>query len=75
MSDDRTPTPDENLGDAVSTGQSGASGGTLATDIGTRDELGAETDGDDGMTRVRKDDKRQPDTGTRSDHEGASTGE
>ena len=75
MSDDRSQTPDENLGDAVSTGQSGSSGGNLATDIGTRDDLDRETDGDDGMTRVRKDDKRQPETGTRSDHEGASTGE
>jgi len=74
MSDDRTPIPDDNLGDAVSTGQTGSSGGNLATDIGTRDDLDRETDGDDGMTRVRKDDKRQPETGTRSDFKGESDG-
>lgn len=62
----------ENKGNADATMQTGSSGGTVATDVGTRDELKRETEGDAGITRVTKQDKVQPDTGTRSDHRGAA---
>jgi hypothetical protein len=51
--------------------QSGRGGGSTATDVGTRDELQDADGGDHEPTRVTKKDKIQPDTGTRSDHEGA----
>jgi len=51
--------------------QSGASGGDIARDIGTRDEEKTATGSDPEPTRATKQDKLQPDTGTRSDHEGA----
>lgn len=70
--DTKAQIPAENEGDADATMQNGSSGGTVATDVGTRDELKRETEGDAGITRVTKQDKVQPDTGTRSDHEGAS---
>lgn len=69
---DTRPENPENSGDMAATMQSGSSGGGIATDVGTRDELKRETEGDAGITRVTKQDKIQPDTGTRSDHEGAN---
>ena len=64
--------PAKNQGDVDATMQTGSSGGTVATDVGTRDELKRETEGGAGITRVTKQDKVQPDTGTRSDHSGVS---
>ncbi len=52
-------------------GQSGAGGGNTAHDIGSRDEEKSARGGDPEPTRATKQDKPQPDTGTRSDHEGA----
>jgi hypothetical protein len=52
--------------------QSGSSGGTLATDVGSQDEEGSALGGDPEPTRVTKKDKVQPDTGTRADNEGAN---
>jgi len=52
----------------------GRSGGNVATDIGTRDEVRQAVDPSAGVTRVSKGDKVQPQIPTRSDHEGASTG-
>ena len=52
-------------------GQSGAGGGNTARDVGSRDEERTATGGDPEPTRVTKQDKIQPDTGTQSDHEGA----
>lgn len=46
------------------------SGGTLAQDVGTRDEERQVTE-DTGITRVEKRDKLQPNPGQRSDNEGA----
>ena len=51
--------------------QSGTSGGTTARDVGARDEEKGATGGDPEPTRVTKQDKVQPATNTRSDHEGA----
>lgn len=51
--------------------QSGASGGEMARDIAARDEEKAATGGDPKPSRATKQDKLQPDTGTRSDHKGA----
>lgn len=44
--------------------QSGAGGGNVARDIGSRDEERTATGGDPEPTRVTKQDKVQPDTGT-----------
>ena len=52
-------------------GQGGAAGGELARDVGSRDEEKSARGGDPDPTRVTKDDKVQPQTGTRSDNEGA----
>ena len=52
-------------------GFSGSAGGGIATDVGARDEEKSALDGDPMNTRVTKQDKVQPPTGTRSDHEGA----
>ena len=70
--DTKPPIEPKNSGDAAANMQTGSSGGSLATDIGTQDELKREIEGDTGITRVTKEDKVQPDTGTRSDHAGAS---
>lgn len=51
--------------------QSGSGGGNTARDIGSRDEEKAATGADPMPTRPTKQDKPQPDTATRSDHEGA----
>lgn len=51
--------------------QSGTGGGNIARDIGSRDEKRTATGGDPEPTRVTKQDKVQPDTGTQSDNEGA----
>ena len=51
--------------------ESGTSGGGTAQDVGSRDEEKTATGGDPQPTRVTKEDKVQPDTGTQSDHEGA----
>lgn len=48
--------------------QSGASGGTLATDVGSEDEEKTALGGEPEPTRVTKEDKVQPPTPTRSDH-------
>ena len=53
-------------------GQSGAAGGGTARDVGSQDEEKAAMGGDPEPTRVTKEDKVQPDTGTRSDNEGAN---
>ncbi|MEV5032637.1 hypothetical protein MRBLMC3_001840 [Sphingobium sp. LMC3-1-1.1] len=52
---------------------SGSGGGNLARDIGSRDEERTATGGDPEPTRVTKQDKVQPDTGTQADNEGAQT--
>ncbi|HKY80558.1 MAG TPA: hypothetical protein VJM09_03710 [Sphingobium sp.] len=63
---------DSDLHDAPpATGQSGFGGGNIARDIGSRDEERAVDSGAPEPTRATKQDKNQPDTGTRSDHEGA----
>ena len=49
----------------------GGGGGTVATDVGTRDDLKSETEGKAGTPRVTKQDKTQPDTSTSADHLGA----
>jgi hypothetical protein len=51
--------------------QSGRGGGGIATDVGTRDEENSVAGADPEPTRVRKQDKIQLPTTTRSDHEGA----
>jgi len=62
---------DSELIEGQETGLSGAHalGGNLQRDIGTQDELEQVT-GDAGRTRVTKERKVQPPTGTRSDFEG-----
>jgi hypothetical protein len=57
--------------DPAAPGQGGAAGGNTARDIGSRDEEKTARGGNPGPTRVTKQDKVQPDTGTQSDHEGA----
>ncbi len=52
-------------------GQGSAAGGDLARDVGSRDEEKSARGGDPEPTRVTKQDKVQPQTGTQSDHEGA----
>jgi hypothetical protein len=52
-------------------GQGSSAGGNLARDIGSRDEERTARGGDPEPTRVTKQDKVQPDTGTQSDNEGA----
>lgn len=49
----------------------GSAGGTLATDIGSRDEEKSALGEDPEPTRATKKDKVQPDRRTRADHEGA----
>ncbi len=74
MSTDPTQPDDaENSGDLAANMQRGSSGGSIATDVGSRDEMKRETEGDAGITRVTKQDKIQPETGTRSDNEGANS--
>ena len=48
----------------------GTAGGSLAAEIGTRDEEANALGGDPEPTRVQNDDKVQPPTRTRSDFEG-----
>lgn len=50
----------------------GRSGGTLAQDVGTREEE-KEATGEGGATRVEKRDKVQPNPQQLSDHEGAQS--
>jgi hypothetical protein len=52
-------------------GQAGRAGGSVATDVGTRDEEKSATGADPEPTRVTKSNKVQPKTRTRSDHRGA----
>jgi hypothetical protein len=52
--------------------QSGSGGGTLAADIGSRDEEKTALGGDPEPTRVTKDDEVQPNIPTRADHAGAA---
>ena len=54
-------------------GQGSAAGGNTARDVGSRDEEKTARGGDPEPTRVTKQDKVQPDTGTQSDHEGAQS--
>lgn len=64
---------DADLRDDVPTpSHSGSGGGVTARDIGSRDEQRTATGGDPEQTRVRKKDKIQPATATRSDHSGSS---
>ena len=49
----------------------GSGGGTLAVDVGTRDEEKTATGGDGGITDVQKSDKVQPFIATRADNDGA----
>ena len=52
--------------------QGNASGGRIARDVGSQDELKRAGGEAAGITRVSKSDKQQPsDTGTRADHKGA----
>jgi hypothetical protein len=63
---------DSDLNDEPPTpSQSGSSGGTLATDIGSEDEEKTALGGDPEPTRVTKDNKVQPRIPTRADNEGA----
>ena len=63
---------DSHLSDEIrAPGQGSAAGGNTARDIGSRDEQKMVKSGDPEPTRATKRDKIQPDTGTRSDHEGA----
>ncbi|EQB06156.1 hypothetical protein FHS51_001033 [Sphingobium wenxiniae] len=63
---------DSQLRDVPETpGQGGTGGGNIARDVGSRDEEKTATGADPEPTSVTKKDKLQPDTGTRSDHEGA----
>ena len=57
--------------DPPAPGQGSAAGGSLARDVGSRDEEKSARGGDPEPTRVTKQDKVQPQTGTQSDHEGA----
>jgi hypothetical protein len=57
--------------DPPAPGQGSAAGGNTAREIGSRDEERTARGGDPEPTRVTKQDKVQPDTNTRSDHEGA----
>jgi len=50
----------------------GRSGGTTATDVGTRDEEKTATGSDGGVTNVHKSDKVQPFIATRADNDGAN---
>lgn len=59
--EDEAPTPS----------QAGRAGGTVARDVGSRDEERLARGGDPLPTRATKKDKIQPQTATRSDHEGA----
>jgi hypothetical protein len=52
--------------------QQGASGGSVAVDVGSRDEERRATDPDAGITNVHKSDKVQPVIPTRADNEGAN---
>lgn len=64
---------DSDLRDNLPTpSHSGSSGGDLATDIGSRDEEKSARGDAAGTARVAKADKVQPDTSTRSDHDGAA---
>ena len=63
---------DGDLRDEVETPtQSGSGGGTLATDIGSRNEEKGALGGDPEQTRATND-KVQPSIATRADHEGAA---
>jgi hypothetical protein len=63
---------DSDLRDRVATpSQAGSGGGTLATEIGSRDEEKSALGGDPEPTRATKQNKVQPNIPTRSDHEGA----
>ena len=57
--------------DPPAPGQGSAAGGDLSRDVGSRDEEKSARGGDPEPTRVTKQDKVQPQTGTQSDHEGA----
>jgi len=60
----------ENASDAPSHGN--ASGGRIARDVGSQDELKRSTGEAAGLTRVSKSDKEQSQKmGTRADHKGA----
>lgn len=50
----------------------GRGGGTIAADVGTRDEEKTGTGGDGGVTDVEKHDKQQPFIPTRADNDGAN---
>lgn len=64
---------DSDLRDEAETpAQSGRGGGTLAADIGSRDEEKSALGSDPEPTRATKDDKVQPKIPTRADHEGAA---
>lgn len=73
--DDRTRagSDDSDLRDQPATpSQSGGSGGTLAAEIGSRDEEKSALGADSEPTRATKEDKVQPRIPTRADHEGAA---
>lgn len=73
MMDDKDQRDDRDLHDEpAASGQSGAAGGGTAREVGSRDEEKAAMGSDPEPTRVIKKDKVQPDTGTRSDNEGAN---
>lgn len=64
---------DSDLRDEPATpAQSGASGGSLAAEIGSRDEEKSALGEDPEPTRATKHDKVQPRIPTRSDHDGAN---
>ena len=64
---------DSDLRDDLPTpSQSSSAGGSVATDVGSRDEERLARGGDPEPTRVTKQDKIQPKTATRADHHQAS---
>lgn len=64
---------DRDLRDRAATpSHAGSAGGTVARDVGSRDEEKSARGGEPEPTRATKKDKIQPKTRTRSDHEGAA---
>lgn len=69
--DDGMRIEDERPADPPTPAHSGSGGGELARDVGSRDEAQAAPGADPEPTRVTKQDKVQPATASRSDHDGA----
>ncbi len=72
----RNPHADNDLLDQLrqeTPGHSGASGGRVAADVGSRDEARMAIGSDPQPTRATKGDKVQPKIQTRADHQAAQT--